>query len=409
MRANRRLARLLLGAGFLISCGPRVDEHPAQETEHAGETAEPEIPDSIHLSSAAIAESGIETWKVQPMDLEHLLVLTGTVHHDENRLLEVASNLRGRVASIPVDLGQRVRRGDPLVWIESVELSHAWDELVRALTELRVSERAYERARSLLDAQAISAGEYQTREAAYLARKVEVDTLERGLRLYGEPTEEIASVRSAVEANRDLPLPADGPHRLAVRAPFDGKVIERKVTPGSWVEALQPLLGVADLADVWVFLRAYEKDLALLATGLTVSIRTDAYPQESFPGRIDFLGSVLDTTTHTAQLRATVQNPQEKLLPGMFVTARVDVPRPESEAHRVVAVPQSALQTLESRTVLFVQTAPGTFVRRTVEVGHTFEGFTEILAGVRASEVIVTEGSFVVKSEFAKALLEEDH
>jgi cobalt-zinc-cadmium efflux system membrane fusion protein len=343
------------------------------------------------------------------MDLEHLLVLTGTVGHDENRLLHVASNLRGRVAGIPVDLGQRVRKGDPIVWIESVELSHAWDEFVKALSELRIAERAYDRARSLLEAKAISAGEYQTREGVYLARTVEAGTLERTLRLYGEGGDEIAAVRSAVEKNAELPLPAEGPHRLAVRAPFDGKIIERKVTPGTLVDALQPLVSVADLSSVWVFLKAYEKDLPLLEEGLPVAIRAEAYPQESFPGRVDFVGSVVDAASRTIQVRATVDNRAEKLRPGMFVKATVDVPRPQSEAHRVVAVPQSALQTLEARTVVFVQTEPGVFVKRTVEVGHTFEGFTEILVGIAVDDVVVTEGSFVLKSEFAKATLKEDH
>lgn len=405
----------LVGLALFAACGGDSGHDSAGNggsargaAEPASIEAEPQIPDSVHLTGAAIAESGIQTWKVQPMDLEHLLVLTGTVGHNENRLLQVASNLRGRVAEIPVDLGQRVRKGDPIVWIESVELSHAWDEFVKSLTDLRVSKRAYDRARSLLDSKAISAGEYQIREGAYLSKKVEAGTLERALRLYGEGEDEIASVRSAVETDAALPLPAEGPHRLAVRAPFDGKIIDRKVTPGSLVEALQPLVSVADLSSVWVFLKAYEKDLPLLEKGLSVAIRADGYPQESFQGRVDFLGSVVDTASRTVQVRATVTNPEEKLRPGMFVKARVDVPKPQSEAHPVVAVPQSALQTLESRTVVFVQTEPGVFVRHLVESGHTFEGFTEILAGLKVGDVIVTEGSFVLKSEFAKALLQED-
>ena len=69
-----------------------------------------------------------------------------------------------------------------------------------------------------------------------------------------------------------------------------------------------------------------------------------------------------------------------------------------------VAVPQAALQTLEGRTTVFVQTEPGVFVRHFVETGHTLEGFTEILSGVVAEDVIVSEGSFVLKSQFAKAL-----
>ena len=403
---------IALALGALASCGGRKDESaeraaPATAAApHRG--SGPEIPGSVTLSAAAIAEAGIRTWKVQPMDLEHLVVLTGTVGHDENHLLDVASSLRGRVASIPVDLGQRVRAGEPVVWIESVELSHAWDAYVKALGDLRVAERARERARSLLEAQAISVGETQSREAAALAARVEAATLERSLRLYGEPDDEVVAVRSAVEAGTELPFSAEAPHRVAVRAPFSGTIVERKVTPGSLVEALQPLATVADLSTVWVFVNAYEKDLTLLQKGLTASIRTEAYPQESFPGRIDVLGSVVDPATRTVRVRATVKNPGEKLRPGMFVTARIDVPRPQSEAIAAVAVPHSGLQTLEERTVVFVETAPGVFARRPVEVGHTFEGFTEILGGVKAGEVIVTEGSFVLKSEFAKAMLQED-
>ena len=197
--------------------------------------------------------------------------------------------------------------------------------------------------------------------------------------------------------------------RLTLRAPFDGRVVERKVTPGSLVEALQPLVTVANLRSVWVFLQAYEKDLALLHTGLPVTIRTEAFPQESFKGRIDFVASTLDSATRTVKLRATVENRSEKLKPGMFVKAHVDVPKPAAEAKAILVVPQSALQTLEGRTTLFVELEPGVFERRFVEIGHSFEGFTEVLAGTKAGDVVVTEGSFVLKSEFAKATLAEEH
>jgi len=90
------------------------------------------------------------------------------------------------------------------------------------------------------------------------------------------------------------------------------------------------------------------------------------------------------------------------------VKGHVDVPQ-SYEGKTVVAVPQSAFQTMEGRSVVFVQTEPGAFVRRMVETGHTFGGFTEVYSGVKAGDVVVTEGSFVLKSEFAKATLAEDH
>jgi cobalt-zinc-cadmium efflux system membrane fusion protein len=145
-----------------------------------------------------------------------------------------------------------------------------------------------------------------------------------------------------------------------------------------------------------------------LREGVDVTIRAEAYPERAFKGRIDFLGSMVDPTTRTIQLRATVSNPSEQLRPGMFVKAQVNVPQ-SYEGKTVVAVPQSAFQTLEGRTVLFVRTPGGAFERRLVEIGHTFEGFTEVYAGVKAGDVVVTEGSFILKSEFAKASLADEH
>ena len=291
--------------------------------------------------------------------------------------------------------------------VESVELGKAREEFLKELSTFRVAARAYERAKTLVAAQAISAGEFQAREGDYLSRKAAADAAERALHLLGDDDAEIARLRKAVESDAGV-TSGDAP-RLVLRAPFAGRVIDRKVTPGSLVEALQPLVTLADLRTVWVFVQAYEKDLALLHTGLAVSIRTEAYPQESFRGRIDFMGSVVDAQSRTVRLRATVDNAAEKLRPGMFVKAQVDVPKPEDEAKAIVAVPQSALQTLEGRSTVFVQVEPGVFDRHFVEVGHSFEGFTEILAGVKAGDVVVTEGSFVLKSEFAKASLAEEH
>jgi cobalt-zinc-cadmium efflux system membrane fusion protein len=386
-----------------------------QSTAPEAETKEPEaaeaheeMPGRVTLTAAAISEAGIATWQVKPVDLEHLLVLTGSVGHDENRLLQVASNVRGRVAAIPVDLGAWVRKGDPILEIESVELGRAREEFVKELSELSVSARAYERARTLVQAKAISAGEFETREGDSLSKKAAVEAAERALHLYGDSEPEVARLRARVASDSPIASDSEAP-RLVLRAPFDGRVVDRKVTPGALVESLQPLMTVANLSQVWVFLQAYEKDLALLHNGLPVTIRTEAYPQESFGGRIDFISSTLDTTTRSVRVRATVANPKEKLKPGMFVKAHVDVPNAAEEASAILVVPQSALQTLEGRSTLFVEVEPGVFERHFVEVGHSFEGFTEVLSGVKAGDVVVTEGSFVMKSEFAKSSLAEEH
>lgn len=398
---------VLVAALGAAACSGRKAE-PEGEKAAEPAVAAPAIAESVRLTPAAIAESGIQTWKVQPVDLEHALVLNGAVGHNENRVVAIASNVSARVVSIPVDLGARVSAGTPVLWLESVELSHAWDGFIRAAAESNVAEKAYARAKTLADEGTLSAADFQDREAAFLSAKAEADTAGRNLRMLGESAEEIASVRASVDAGRASST--DGkPHRLALRAPFAGRVTDRKVTPGTLIEAMQPLVTVADLADVWVFLQAYEKDLAAIREGLPVAIRTEAYPHQRFLGKVDFIGSDVDEAKRTVRVRATVHNDGEKLKPGMYVTATVDVPRPVNERHDVLAVPQSAIQTLEGRTVLFVEAKPGAFVRRVVETGHTFEGFTEILAGIAEGDLVVTEGSFVLKGEFARAsLVDED-
>jgi len=401
------LVPVLLSIGVGAACRSKAPAAPPPERE-AVAPAEPAatLPDRVTLTAAAIAEAGIQTWEVKLVDLTHLLVLNGEVDHDENRVVSVAANVRGRITRMPVDLGGRVARGQAVAELESVELGRAREEFIRELVALRAATRVYERAKTLVAGKAISAGEFQARENDYLARQASSQAAERALHLLGDADAEIARLRSTTEAGGTLPT-SDAP-RLALRAPFGGRVVERKATAGALIDALQPVVTIADLSSVWVFLKAYEKDLALISLGLPVTIRAEAYPRESFRGRLDFLDSLVDPATRTMRVRATVANPNERLRPGMFVKGQVDIPRPQAEAHPTLAVPQSALQTLDAHQTVFVQASPGVFVRRVVEIGHTFEGMTEILGGVKPGEVIVTEGSFVLKSEFAKALLAEE-
>ena len=396
---------LLLGLTVIGCSRPKSgEEHaekkPAAEEKHEGEHGEEGLPGSVKLTAAAISEANIDTWKVEPVSLEHLLIVPGNVGYDENRLLVVSASVRGRVAGIAVDLGDRVTKGQPIAWLESVEFGKVREDYIRAAAEFRVAEKAYERAKRLVGEKAISGAEFQTREADYQSRRAGLQAAAGALRQAGESEAQIQALGGGGGSGA-------GVARVAVRSPFAGQIIDRKVTPGTLVEAFQPLVTVADLSSLWIFFQVPEKDLALLRDGLPVKILSESYPDEHFSGRVDFIGGELDTATRTVRVRATVANRGAKLKPGLFVKGQIEIPRPQKEAG-VLAVPQSALQTLEGRSTVFVQSGPETFVRRFVETGHTFEGFTEVLSGIRRGEVVVTEGSFVLKSEFAKALLQED-
>ena len=392
---------LLLALAAVTACTKKEGEAKGETAEEAekkpaegGEEGEEEaLPEQVTLDAEAVAAAGIKTWKALPMEVGNVLTLNGNVAFNENRLLAVSTLVPGRVVQLPVDLGQSVSKGQPVAFIESMELGRMRQEYLRATTEADIAEKSYERARLLVAEKAIAAGEFQQREGDYRSKQSALAAAELALRQAGDDPRQ---ARSA------------GAPRVAVRAPFAGRVIDRKVTPGALVEALHPLVTVADLSNVWVFLRVYEKDLGAIRTGLPITVTTEALPDTRFSGTIDYVGSEVDPNTRTTRIRATVRNAGERLRPGLFVSGRLEVSGGTRKQEKLLAVPSGAIQTLAGKPTIFVQTAPNTFARRTLEAGRGFGDYVEVLAGLKAGEDVVTEGSFILKSQFSKAELVEE-
>lgn len=400
MKSTTIFLLLLLALATLTACAKKEEEAKSEAAEAAekkpdegGEEGQAEeLPEQVTLDAEAVTAAGIKTWKALPMEVGSVLTLNGNVAFNENRLLAVSTLVPGRVVQL-LDLGQSVSKGQPVAWIESMELGRMRQEYLRAATEAEISEKSYERAKLLVAEKAIAAGEFQQREGDYRSKQSALAAAELALRQAGDDPRQ---ARSA------------GAPRVAVRAPFAGRVIDRKVTPGALIEALHPLVTVADLSDVWVFLRVYEKDLGAICTGLPITVTTEALPGTRFSGTIDYVGSEVDPNTRTTRIRATVRNAGERLRPGLFVSGRLEVSGGTRKQERLLAVPNGAIQTLAGKPTIFVQTAPNTFARRTLEAGRGFGDYVEVLAGLKAGEEVVTEGSFILKSQFSKAELVEE-
>jgi len=390
---------LLLALVTVSACSKKEEEAKGEAAEQAekkveGENSEgEELPEQVTLDAEAVASAGIKTWKALPIEVGNVLTLNGNVAFNENRLLAVSTLVPGRVVQLPVDLGQAVSKGQAVAWLESMELGRMRQEYLRAATEADIAEMSYERAKLLVAEKAIAAGEFQQREGDYRSKQAALAAAELALQQAGDDP------RQARNA---------GAPRVAVRAPFNGRVIDRKVTPGALVEALHPLVTVADLSNVWVFLRVYEKDLGAIRTGLPIIVTTEALPDTRFSGTIDYVGSEVDPNTRTTRIRATVRNAGERLRPGLFVSGRLEVTGGARKEEKLLAVPNSAIQTLAGKPIIFVQTAPNTYARRTLEAGRGFGDHVEVLAGLKAGEDVVTEGSFILKSQFSKAELVEE-
>jgi RND family efflux transporter MFP subunit len=252
----------------------------------------------------------------------------------------------------------------------------------------------------------------------YLALQADViQAAERADRLRGTPDEQAArAFLNAARANL-VPLGVTEDEidalvstkslrpYLSVRAPFGGRIIEQEAVAGDGVEPGASLFQIADLSTLWASVRVYEKDLADIRSGVAVLLRTQAFPGEEFSGRLVLIGAVVDEKTRTVEGRVEVPNPSERLKPGMYVEASIAC----GEKRRSLVIPESALQELESQSVVFLQAEPGVFEVRLVETGERTGGRVEIVRGLAEGDRVVTAGSFLLKSEMLKATMGEEH
>ncbi len=366
------------------------------QPEKQAEQPKREGPLVLNLNAEALAAGGLVTQKMEEAPWSLAVSATGNLDYDANRMSPVSARVPGRVAEIRADLGQSLAKGQVLCLIDSPEVGEAQAGFLKASSEMNLKQKSYDRARMLLDAQAISQGEFLERQAAFDAAKSEFAMAENRLHLLGFGQDEVDSLRGAGDREVRALFP--------IRAPISGRVVERKASPGLVVGAGEELFKVADLSSLWLNLHLPEKEVVRVRKGQSVSIIVAAYPKERFEGVLDHVGNVVELDSRMVLARVILPNPDWRLMPGMFVEAAVEV----SSGRRVLSVPEAALQTMEGGPVVFVRKGTSTFEARPVKAGEKSGERVEILAGLSAGEEIVTQGSLTLKAEALKASFGEE-
>jgi cobalt-zinc-cadmium efflux system membrane fusion protein len=217
-------------------------------------------------------------------------------------------------------------------------------------------------------------------------------------RFDGIVSEVKAQVGDVVEPGQVLAI-IEGSESLSnyeLKTLLGGTVIAKHLTPGEAVSRGAESFVIADLGTVWVELTVYQRDLKSVRTGQRALVATGHDAGEA-PGTISYVTPVVDEATRTATARVVLPNPGQRWRPGTFVTARVLVGSSQAE----VAVPATALHTVDGQTVVFVETDDG-FRPRPVKTGRAGETFVEITSGLAAGERYVSQGGFTIKAALAK-------
>jgi len=253
-------------------------------------------PRRLSMSEAAKALAEVETAPATRRLVVKEVSLVGKIDYDETRLRTITAWVPGRLDRLYVDYtGVAVRKGAPLVYLYSPELLQAQSSLLDA-------DRAYAEMKGTTAS-----------EANLERQRLTIAAVEDQLRLWGLTAEQLAEIRKHGTAS----------DHMTVVSPIAGIVTGMKAVEGDYVGVGTKIYEIADLSRVWVYLDAYESDLAWIKYAQEVEFEAEAYPGDVFTGRISFVHPFLNEMTRTVPVRVTVDNVDGRLKPGMFVRARI--------------------------------------------------------------------------------------
>ncbi|MBE7942790.1 efflux RND transporter periplasmic adaptor subunit, partial [Ramlibacter aquaticus] len=303
--------------------------------------------------------------------------LPARLAYDEDVTVRVFPPVAGRIAALRVQPGDRVRAGQVLADIDAPDLGTARADLDKARADEERKRLAWERARELGPGEGIARRDAESAQADWEAARAETE-------------------RARQRLGNLVPAGARAGARLTLTSPVAGVVAERNATPALELTpgGSQPLFVVTQLQRLWLLIDLPENLLASVKPGSAVSVESDAWPGERFRATLMQVGPVLDPNTRRVVARARLDNPGGKLLPEMFVRASVLQP-----VGTGLEVPNAALVTRGLYTYLFVETTPGRFQRRRVELATHGADSSFVRTGVAPGERVVVAGALLLDAE----------
>lgn len=312
--------------------------------------------------------------------------LLGQVGFNRNNLALVTPLGSGVVTEVRKDVGDVVEAGEILATVQSPDIASARSAYRRVLAEARLAQQALMREQDLHRREISARQDLEQAEAAAEVANAAVNESRQYLITLGLSEKEIDSAEASAST-------------LPVRAPFAGTIIERAAVLGTAVEPGEALFTLVDLSSMWLQLSVPESQLSALQVGSLLQARFEAYPGITFEGEISWVSPNMDTNTRMLQARAVLANPEGLLKEGLFGRASVS-----GLAERAtLSVPSSAIQDVDGKAVVFRKLEPDLYETRLVQTGASHDGNIAVLAGLAPDEEIVTNGSYIVKSELLKA------
>lgn len=346
----------------------RVEIQPALEG-HAAHTQNQALVTSEHsmfISPERLQAIGVKFEPAARRSLERTIRTVGRVEVDERQLARVTIKLEGWIDRLYVNTtGEQVKQGQVLFTLYSPELLATQEEYLIALRSSR------------------TLGKSEFPEVAEGAKAL-LESSRRRLLLWDIRESHILDLERTGKVLTTLPI----------HAPRGGTVINKMAVAGLQTKPGDELYTIADLSRIWIVGDIYEYEMPLIAIGQTAGVSLSYAPDASLQARIGFIYPTIDPQTRTAKVRFELDNPGERLKPGMYTNLELKIP-----LGLRLAVPKDAILESGERQVIFIHLGGGRLEWRNARIGLRSGDWVEVLEGVREGEHVVTSANFLIDSE----------
>jgi membrane fusion protein, heavy metal efflux system len=417
--ARKWLERSAVIFCFWLSCsGPGLADLDDLTSSEPGAQSE-----QIRLNGTGQKALDIKVETVENKRITPELTVPGRVEIAPNRSFRIHTLQEGRICRIFVTLGQAVKQGQTLAWVDSAEINRIAaealqsraqiqaelaqtkttldDEVIQAESRHKLAKVNFERVKQIVDEgigakkelhQATSELEVALTRFAAAQRKREqvLLALNERLRLTIEPLRQRLVLLGLSESGIDEILKTKKTVVcVPIRSSHDGKVVAISTTLGQSVSPADGLFAVADLSRVWVTAQIYESEVARIYEGQEAAVKLPSLPGRTFQGQLSYVSTSVDPVGRTLPVAVELENKDGKLKVGMYAEVHIRA----SASQALPIVPWEAIVQREKNNYVLLE-SKGSFKPVQVRLGHSFDHQVEIREGVNAGDRIVTEGAF---------------
>jgi cobalt-zinc-cadmium efflux system membrane fusion protein len=387
MEFKRYLLAIILISALFIGCSENENKADNEKQNEYKER-------TIVLSKEAIEKINLKYVTAEIKPLNGFIKVPAVIITNQNNEALVGSLIQGRVHKVFVNVGDYVKTGQVLMQIEGLEIGQLKGNYLKAKANLDFAEQEYKRQKTLFEQNVGSQKNYLTAKAEYEKALAEFNAEDKKIHSVGLSHEDIENINGN-EHTSGL---------LTIKSPIDGIIVERNVVIGQFVETNTNAFRIINTNSVWADGQIYEKDILKISGKPTIEFFSSSIPNQTFKGKVIYIGQVVDEHTRTIKIRAEIQNTASKLKPNMFGEMLIPI---SSEAKGIVIPSESVIKD-NNESYVFVVENDSTFRKQIVQIGVELNQMVEVIKGLKPGDKVVTKGAFFLKSEMMKESLGEE-